>query len=129
MNSWESLRTHIKSNYVVTDDKSDMLALVFDLEEGRRQAVFVRKLMLGDAEWAEIATPVCVESDITPRDLLERNAEFVVGGLALLRSGTVVYRHSLPLKDLDVDEFEVPFHLITKSGDKLEEEFTGADNF
>ena len=129
MKTWDSLRGHIKSNYVVTEDTPDMLVLVFDVGGGRRQAVYVRKLILEGSEWAEISTPVCVEADIDSRDALERNADFVVGALALLRSGTVVYRHSLPLKDLDLDEFEVPFHLIVNIGDRLEHEFTGADNF
>jgi len=129
MNSWESLRQYIKSTYPITDQTPEMLAMVLTTKGGRKQGVFVRKLMIDGTEWAEISTPVCVEADIAPRDALERNAGLAVGGLALLRSGTVVYRHSLPLNDLDLDEFEVPFHLIAQLGDELEQELTGADRF
>jgi hypothetical protein len=129
MANWEALRRHIKSNYKITDDQLDMLALLFDVGDGRTQIVFVRKMMLGDLEWAEITTPVCTEADITPRDALLRNSDLVVGGLALMDTGTVMFRHSLPLKDLDVDEFEVPFHVIINFGDRLEQELAVVDRF
>lgn len=129
MTNWQVLRDHIKANYVLKDDAADVVATVVDLDAGRKQAVYIRRLFLGEAEWAEISTPVCVESDIPAREALERNSELVVGGLALLRSGTVMYRHSFPLKDLDIDEFEIPFRVIASEGDRLEQELTGLDTF
>jgi len=129
MTNWEVLKDHIKANYVLKEESGDVVATVIGLDSGRRQAVYVRRLLLEGAEWAEISTPVCVEADISAREALERNGELVVGALALLRSGTVMYRHSFPLKDLDIDEFEVPFRVIASEGDRLEDELTGMDNF
>lgn len=129
MTSWSVLKDHIKGKYVLKEEAEDVVATVVGFESGRRQAMYVRRLILGDDEWAEISTPVCVEADVPAREALERNSEFVVGGLALLRSGTIMYRHAFPLKDLDIDEFEVPFQLIAAEGDRLEHELTGRDTY
>lgn len=129
MATWETLRNHIKSNYKVSKDELTILSLEFNVGGGRTQVVVVAKEMLGDYEWAQIGTPVCTEADLNPRDALLRNWGFVVGALAMMDNGTIWFRHSLPLKDLDVDEFEVPFHLIVTFGDALEQELTGADKF
>lgn len=125
MATWESLRSYVKTNYNVTKDDLNCMGLLFGLGEGRSQLVLVGKRLLGDMEWAEIVTPVCKESDIAPRDALLRNSKMVVGGLLLEEDGTVYFRHSFPLKDLDVDEFEVPFQLAVGFGDALEKELTG----
>jgi hypothetical protein len=129
MATWETLRNHIKSNYNVSKDELTILSLQFDVGGGRTQVVVVAQAMLGDYEWAQIGTPVCSEADLNPRDALLRNWDFVVGALTMMDNGTVWFRHSLPLKDLDVDEFEVPFHLVVQFGDRLEQELTGADKF
>lgn len=129
MASWESLRSYIKSNYNIGMDDLEMLGLDFQLPNGRTQKVFVRKMMLGTEEWAEIGTPVCQEEDISPRAALLKSGEMIVGGLVLWQDGTVLFRHSLPLKDLDVDEFEAPFQLAVQFGDALERELVGVDRY
>jgi hypothetical protein len=129
MASWDGLRNYIKAHYTVATDELDAMALDFRLDDGRTQRVIVRRLRLGNDEWAEILTPVCREDDIAPRDALRRNSSMVVGGLALGEDGTIVFRHSLPLKDLDPDEFEVPFHLAVRFGDSLERELAGVDRY
>src|SRR5262249_35916867 len=129
MATWEGLRSYIKSNYVIGMDEPEVLGLDFTLDDDRSQKVLVRKMMLGPDEWVEIATPVCQESELSARDPLVRNAQMVVGGLALDSDGTIYFRHSLPLKDLDIDEFVVPFHLAVSFGDELEREIVGANRY
>ncbi len=128
MASWDGLRNYIKSNYVVGMDELDMLGLDFRLDNGRTQKVIVRRMTLNGGEWVQILTPVCEETDIAPRDALVKSGEMIVGGLVLI-DGTIYFRHSLPLKDLDTDEFEVPFHLAVGFGDRLEREIVGADRY
>jgi hypothetical protein len=41
----------------------------------------------------------------------------------------VVFRHSIPLADLDPSEFEGPLHIAVIFGDQLEQELTGVDTF
>lgn len=128
MASWDALRHYIKSNYVIGMDELEVLGLDFQLDNGRTQKVMVTRAMLVDAEWVQILTPICEESDIAPREALVKSGEMVVGGLVLI-DGTIYFRHSLPLKDLDIDEFEVPFHLAVGFGDRLEREIVGVDRY
>ena len=129
MATWESLCRYIKSRYKVADYDLNQLRLIFDLGNGRSQNVIVGKQMLGDDEWAEIWTPICNEGEISAREALLRNRQMVVGALALVKDGPVIFRHSLPLRDLDIAEFEVPFHMIINFGDKLEQDFTEVDKY
>src|SRR5947209_10249186 len=129
MATWETLRNYIKSQYTVSKDELTIMSLQFDVGNGRSQVVVVAKAMLGQHEWAQIRTPVCAEADLNPRDALLRNFGFVVGGLSMMEDGTIWFGHSVPLKDLDIDEFEIPFQLAVGLGDELERELAGVDRF
>jgi hypothetical protein len=128
MASWDGLRNYIKANYTIGMDELDVLGLDFRLDNGRTQKVMVNRQTLNGADWVQILSPVCEEAEIAPRDALVRSADMVVGGLVLI-DGTIYVRHSLPLKDLDIDEFEVPFHLAVGFGDRLEREIVGIDRY
>jgi len=128
MASWDELRNYIESNYAVVADQLDMLGLDFGLDNGRTQKVLIRRTPLDGAEWVQILTPVCEEGDIEPREALVLSGKMIVGGLVLL-DGTIYFRHSLPLKDLDTDEFDVPLHLAVGFGDRLEQEIVGVDRY
>ena len=41
----------------------------------------------------------------------------------------VTFRHSLPLANLNINEFESPLALVTTTADRLEQAFTGGDRF
>jgi hypothetical protein len=128
MASWDELRNYIESNYAVVADQLDMLGLDFGLDNGRTQKVLIRRTPLDGAEWVQILTPVCEEGDIEPREALVLSGKMIVGGLVLLDE-TIYFRHSLPLKDLDTDEFDVPLHLAVGFGDRLEQEIVGVDRY
>ena len=129
MATWESLRQYIHSKYQVADEAPDGLRLIFDLGNGRKQNVVVVGKTMGNYEYMAIWTPVCNESQLSARDALLRNATMPLGALALAPDGTVILRHTAPLKDLDPDEFDVPLGALTQAGDMLEREFTMADQF
>jgi hypothetical protein len=129
MATWESLRQYIHSKYQVADEAPDGLRLIFDLGNGRKQNVVVVGKTMGNYEYMVMWTPICHESQISARDALVRNATMPLGALALAPDGTVLLRHTAPLKDLDTDEFDVPLGALTQAGDMLEREFTMADQF
>ena len=52
----------------------------------------------------------------------------VCGGVAVIND-VVIFRHSVPLANLDVNEFERPLHLVTMAADYLETQVTGLDQF
>ena len=125
MADWDALRGYIKSNYKIADDKLSALKLLFDVGGGRSQAVIVSQL--GDSGWVEVSTAVCNESQLDAREALRRNNKMVVGGLAMFDDGTIIFRHSFPLANLDPNEFEEPLHIAANFGDQLERELAGAD--
>jgi hypothetical protein len=129
MATWESLRQYIHSRYQVTDEAPGVIRLMFDLGNGRSQNVFVSGKAAGAFEYMDIWTPICHESQISARDALVRNATMPIGALGLVPDGTIILRHSAPLKDLDVDEFEVPLQGLTQAGDMLEQELSVGDRF
>lgn len=127
MADWNALRHYIKANYKVARDDLSTIQLVFDLGNGRSQAVLVSEI--SDSGWAEVSTAVCDGSQIDPRNALIRNARMRVGGLALVDGGPVIFRHSFPLATLDPSEFEEPLHIAAQFGDQLERELAGSDHF
>jgi hypothetical protein len=130
MANWQALRNYIQSRYTVADDRGNIMRLLFELDGGRSQTVFVSKCgEIEGGEWADVWTPVAKESQVSLRDLMLRNSQTVVGGLGLLDDGTVIFRHSFPLADLDASEFEAPLSVAVLFGDRLEHELTGRDVF
>jgi hypothetical protein len=73
-------------------------------------------------------TPVAKAADVDARAALVLSGNMVVGGLAI-EGDLLVFRHALPLKDLDVDEFEIPLGIAVNFGDELERGLTGGDEF
>jgi hypothetical protein len=130
MADWNALREHLKANYQIAKDEIDTIHLMFETEDGRSQVVFVSRTgELGGSDWAEIATAVCAEADIDPRDALLRSGRMIAGGLVLMEDGPVVYRHAFPLAGFDLEDLEVPLHLVALMGDDLEKELTGEDRY
>jgi hypothetical protein len=129
MATWESLLQYIRSHYQVAGEGPGAVRLMFDLGNGRSQNVVVSGKQVGDFEYLAIWTPVCHESQISAREALLRNTNMALGALALVEDGTMILRHTAPLKDLDVDEFEVPLRALTQAGDMLEQQFGTADQY
>ncbi len=129
MATWESLRQYIYSRYQVLEEQPGVLRMMFDVGGGRTQNVLVSGKSVGAFEYMVIWTPICHESQISARDALVRNASMPIGSLGLVPDGTIILRHSAPLKDLEPDEFDVPLQAITQGGDMLERELAVVDRF
>jgi hypothetical protein len=129
MATWENLRQYIHSKYQVADEAPGVVRMMFDVGGGRSQNVFVSGKTMGDFEYLVIWTPICHESQMPARDALVRNAGMPIGALALAPDGTMILRHSAPLKDLDIDEFDMPLSALTQAGDMLERQFSMTDQF
>jgi hypothetical protein len=126
MADWNDLRRYIKSTYKIAEDNINSMTLLFNVDDNRSQAVMVSSI--DNSGWASISTAVCTEHDIDARQALARNSTMIVGGLALLDDGTVIFRLSFPLGNLDPDEFEEPLHVAVGFGDRLERELTGGSD-
>lgn len=137
MTTWAELVTFIRLEYEVIGEEPDEIRILIryktdddDDRSGRTQLVdVVREVLDRREEWVQIASPFARVHEVDLRAVLEEvgNAT-VVGGVAIIGE-FVVLRHSLPLVNLDINEFVDPLVLVTGSAEMLERQFVGRDNF
>lgn len=145
MARWADLVMFIRRNYEVVRVGPEEIRIRIrydqDLDdEGRAQIVIVSRDLLdttqaeladenGKTEWAQIVTPFAKVDQVDLEWVLSDLGDHtVVGGVAVMGE-YVVLRHTVPLANLDLNEFIVPLELVAGSGEWLEKRFTGRDDF
>lgn len=128
MATWNDLEKHIKSTYhIAPDQPQGMIGILFPIGD-RSQMVFVRQT--GNehiGEWAIVISPVGKVSAAKLKEITQEAFGLVCGGIVMLED-VVMISHSVPLENLDINEFEMPLIAITVSADQLEKKFTGRDD-
>jgi hypothetical protein len=133
---WGDLVAYIRHRYDVIrfepDEVRIRVSFVQDEEDilGRRQIMVVTHEVLDQKEdWVQIATPFARVGEVDLAEVLtEVGNTIVVGGVAAM-GDYLVLRHSLPLVNLDINEFNDPLHLVASAAEQLERRFTGRDDF
>ena len=137
MATWAELVGFIKTEYEVVGDDPDEIRILLryltddeDEKSGRTQVVVVAREVLDRREdWVLIASPFARVQDVDLRTVLaEVGNSTVVGGVVIVGE-YLVLRHSLPLVNLDINEFVDPLELLTGSAEMLERQFVGRDEF
>ncbi|MGB3444174.1 MAG: hypothetical protein WBA97_36005 [Actinophytocola sp.] len=136
MADWGDLVAYIRHSYDVIRYEPDevRIRVSFAKEEddilGRRQIMVVAHEILDQKEdWVQIATPFARVEQVDLREVLaEVGNTIVVGGVAAM-GDYLVLRHSLPLINLDINEFTDPLHLVASAAEQLEHRFTGRDEY
>jgi hypothetical protein len=135
MAAWRDLVRFIELEYDVTRREPDEVRVRLhyggeDVDDGERtQIVVVSREDVEGEEWVQIATPFARADAVDLTGVLtEIGATTVVGG-AVIMGDYLVLRHSLPLVNLDINEFTEPLELIAGSAELLEEQFTGNDDY
>ena len=133
MAAWADLVRFIDREYDVTRREADEMRVRIhysgeDVDDDERtQIAVVAREDVDGQEWVQIATPFARTDDVDVRRVLaEIGATTVVGG-AVIMGEYLVLRHSLPLQNLDINEFVEPLELVAGSAELLEEQFTGGD--
>jgi len=131
MATWSDLKAYVHNHYKVSDETDDMLRLVFETDNLRAQVVIIRRVILpaNGSEWVHIESAIGEIDKLNLVTLLRTVGNTVVGGLATSGDSLVTFRHSVPLADLSIAEFEVPLRLVLSTADVLEERFSGGDRF
>lgn len=135
MATWRDLVTFIRREYEIMRDEPDEIRIRIhygepeDREQRTQMVVVAREVLDGREDWIQIACPFArLEQVDLVRVLTEVGATTVVGGIVLM-GPYLVLRHSLPLLNLDINEFVDPLEMVTGAADDLEEMFTGRDDF
>jgi hypothetical protein len=130
MATWGDLVTFIRSEYRVTRVEPDEIRIEVEFEDERRQAVIVyREVLDKREEWVQIASPCGRVDQVNLAALLTELGQTAVVGGAVIMGEFVAIRHTLPLENLDINEFVDPMTLLAGTADELEEKFTGGDGF
>ena len=136
MADWGDLVAYIRQTYDVIryepDEVRIRVSFARDPEDilGRRQIMVVAHEILDQKEdWVQIATPFARVQEVDLHEVLtEVGNTIVVGGVALM-GDYLVLRHSLPLINLDINEFTDPLDLVASGAEELERRFTGRDEY
>ncbi len=128
MPSWSEVQNYARSKYELQEDNENSFKIVFEWEDGRYQAVIVTRFEAMNREWCDFASAACKVDQMPAEVALKKNFVFAVGALALDENIYVV-RYSVPLGTMDMEEFELPLHVVARTADKLEREFGGGDEF
>ena len=136
MADWGDLVAYIRQSYDVVHYAPDEVRIRVsfakdeDDVQARRQIMVVAHEVLDQKEdWVQIATPFALVGQVDLREVLtEAGNTMVVGGIVAM-GDYLVLRHSLPLINLDINEFTDPLQLVASGAEELEHRFTGRDEY
>ena len=128
MPSWAEVQEYARSKYKLAEDNENNFKLVFEYQSKRLQAVIVSRFEAMNRDWCDFASACCKLSDMNPEVALRKNMQFAVGAICLDRDIYVV-RYSVQMATMDMEEFELPLHVVASTADAIEQEFTGGDQF
>jgi hypothetical protein len=128
--TWNDLKAYVHNHYKIADEQENMIKLVFETGSMRSQVVVLWHLTLAGSgeEWVQIESPFGELGSIDLTAALQAVGNTVCGGMSVL-GNMVTFRHSLPLDDLNIAEFESPLALVTTTADGLEKALVGGDKF
>jgi hypothetical protein len=128
--TWADLVAFVRSEYRVTKIDTDEVRLLLEFDDERRQMVILAREVLDKREeWVQIASPCGRADEVDLRQLLAELGDTSVVGGAVIMGDHVVLRHSLPLENLDINEFVDPLALIAGTADQIEERYVGGDGY
>lgn len=134
MAEWADLVAFVRHEYRVVKDEPDEIRIRLsygdeDYEERAQTVVIAREVFDRREDWVQIATPFARVDQVDLTTVLtEIGNTIVVGGLVVM-GDHLVLRHSLPLVNLDINEFTDPLELVAGSAEVLEQQFTGRDDY
>lgn len=120
MPTWAEIQQHARSTYKLQQDEENFFSLVFSFDGGRTHKIWVRKFAAMETEWLEFRAIVCKFTEMAPKVALRKNADLIIGSLALDADDDYILVHNAPLDSMDLSEFERPLHVIAGTADNLE---------
>lgn len=130
MATWDDLVAYVRQTYDVIREEDDEIRVRLTYEDQRTQdVVIVHEILDRKEDWVQIATPFARVDEVDLHAVLTEIGNTLVVGGAVVMGDYLVLRHSLPLLNLDINEFIDPLELVTGSAEVLEEQFTGRDDY
>lgn len=126
--------TFIRREYEVIRDEPDEIRIMIRFGDDNgiqrtQMVVIAREILDRREEWVQIASPFARVDQIDLAKVLEEIGTTTVVGGAVIMGPYLVLRHSVPLINLDINEFVDPLELVGLTAEDLEENFTGRDDY
>lgn len=102
---------------------NDLYKILFEWDGGRSQIVFIE---VNDT-WFNALSPFASFEDLTPKQALQANAEYMLGMQAFADMYCIKY--VVPIADLDESEVVVGLSYAAEIADLIEESLLGEDKF
>lgn len=128
MPSWGEVQEYARSKYKLAEDNENNFKLVFEYQNKRLQAVIISRFEAMNRDWCDFASACCKLSEMSPETALRKNMGFAVGAISLDRDIYVV-RYTCQMATMDMEEFELPLHVVASTADQIEQEFSASDTF
>ncbi|MGI8310365.1 hypothetical protein [Saccharopolyspora hattusasensis] len=144
MATWEDLIAFVRNEYrlvtgevedgepeyQIIEDSGDEVRILVEYDDDRSQIVIVcRELLDGREDWVQVVSVIGRAERVDLRKLLEELGQTSVVCGAVIIGEHVVLRHSLPLLNLDINEFTDPLNFVAETADHLEEVFFRNDDY
>ena len=112
MATWDELVSYVRVRYEIMRQREGELWFDLLTTGERHQRVAVRQVTGEDGHpWAQITSAVGYLEKIDLARCLVLAGEAVTGGV-VAEDNLVLFRHSIPLGDTEIDGFERPFRLV-----------------
>ena len=130
MATWSDVKMFVHDNYKVDDLSDEVMKMVFETADLRSQLVFLTHytLQAGEEDWVSVESPFGEVGKVDLNRALEEAGNLVCGGLSQVNT-MVTLKHSIPLENLNINEFQRPLALVVNSADALEKTLVGGDKF
>ena len=128
MPSWDEIKTYVRDKYEIAEESDNHFKMVWVYGNERKQAIIVSRFEAFDRDWCDFSSACCRKDQMNPKVALERNHSFALGAICIDRDYLVV-RYTCQMATMDMDEFEIPLSVVASTADKIEQEFSGTDNF
>lgn len=130
MATWNDLAAYVRANYKIASEEDGMIKLVFEVSNLRSQIVMLWSVTPTNSneEWVQIESPIGEFSSVDVVRAVREAGSIICGGIASVAE-IVTFRHSVPLLNLNINEFERPLAVVTTTADRLEKLLTGRDDF
>ena len=129
MATWREVVSYLTSNYKVDQIDPTLMKLVFGLDDGRSQMVFVGGLALDDPEDAIVSfiSPFAKTDQLSPQGLIDCMKNNSALGITIIGDWYAL-KNVAPLANLDANEIEWPLAYVTNFADQLERELNLGDD-
>ncbi|HET6502352.1 MAG TPA: hypothetical protein VFG87_16475 [Amycolatopsis sp.] len=135
MATWRDLVTFIRREYEVVRDDPDEIRIQLrygddeDVRQRTQMVVVAREVLDRREDWIQIASPFARVDEVDVQAVLEEVGSTTIVGGVVIMGPYLVLRHSLPLVNLDINEFVDPLEMVTGAAEDLEAAFTGRDEY